>query len=89
MPGVGGERRLPAEDIAVEGRRPLDVPDVEHQVPELLDLHGIRPFPASSRCPIDTVIDPQPPDAAAGCPIPARRRDPDVTPARPGGGAPR
>ena len=39
MPGVVGEGRLPTEHLAVEGRRTLEVLHVEHQVPELLDLH--------------------------------------------------
>src|SRR5664279_1895425 len=37
------ERRLPSENLAVERRRSLDVLHVEHQVPELLDLHGPPP----------------------------------------------
>ena len=39
---VGGYQSLPSEDLAVERGGSLDVVHVEDDMPELLDLHGMK-----------------------------------------------
>ena len=78
IPSVDRERHLPAEHVAVERGRPLEVPHVEHQVPQFLHLHLVLLVLAASarRPPVRARSVPpggrSPSGQAAVQPLPAR-----------------